>query len=68
MDLHASLEQERHVLRGGSRAVVISAGPAGLAYPAYALRDAAALDILAARLARFKNPRRLARLIPLRPR
>ena len=44
MDLQASLEQDRHVLRGGSRAAVMSAGPAGLLYPAYALRDAAAGD------------------------
>ncbi|WP_039783335.1 VOC family protein [Herbaspirillum huttiense] len=52
MDLQASLEQDRNVLRGGSRAAVISSGPAGLLYPAYVLRDAAALDALATRLAR----------------
>jgi catechol 2,3-dioxygenase len=52
MSMEETAIGDMHVLKGGSRAVVISPGPSGeLAYPAYALRDEPALAALRTRLA-----------------
>ena len=57
MAMTEAIEGEAHVLRGGSRAVVITPGPScELVFPAYALRDEAALAALRARLARHRVP------------
>lgn len=53
MSMVESIVNDTHVLRAGSRAAIISPGPsASLAFPAYALKDEAALAPLKARLLR----------------
>jgi len=51
MSMAESMINDTHVLLAGSRAAIISAGPtAELAFPAYSLRDEAALAAMRARL------------------